>query len=502
MSRMRSRGGWGGRGGSAAWSIGILCIVVSAAVGCAPDETINPMDPTAALGATSNSKGWGWWKQKLTVDPDSARITEPGDTIRLAAILSTGWKEDQPPTLVEADWFLLDPEVVEIDGPTTSTRTVLLRGRRQGTARVVAIYDGLAALARVSVGEGDPGSEDPVPVAATVSDPDPVMLVGDAITIRPQLIDEDGETVPTQPSEWSSDFDAAFVSVSAQFLVTAHEPTPPGSSTTVVFTHGETELAVDAEIVILPESEPGEWPDNEPPGMNTVLMVDGSSKDWPGFMQGGPWTDDNRVTVVSDSRSKHGQAIEKRFFVGDQSGWNGITFNGNHIVFRELYFRIVFRLSANWQWHKAGGKYFYYGAAGRDAGRGPTQFILAWSGSGRTRWIDFGSGVGGWEANGGPHVTRDAYHTIEIHHVASTSGANGSLRMWIDGVEIETFNLLGHPSQNDVRLTNREWIATRGFEDKRLGRGLQALMFWGGQNDTKQVNDWIRLSEFYVSGRN
>lgn len=269
-----------------------------------------------------------------------------------------------------------------------------------------------------------------------------------------------------------------------------------------MYTHTETELATNVEIVILPESDPGEWPDSEPAGMTPLLTVDGSSKAWPNFVQSDGWADDNRVSVISDPRSKHGQAIEKRFFVGDESGWNGITYNGTHIVFRELYFRIVFRLSANWQWHKSGGKYFYYGAAGRDKGKSPTQFHLGWNGSGRTRWIDFGSGVGGYSANGGPEITRDVYHTIEIHHVASTSGANGSLRMWIDGVEIQSFNLLGDPTQNEVQLMNREWIATQGLEDKRLGRGIQAFMFWGGQIETKQVNDWIRLSEFYVSGKN
>lgn len=498
MRSIRYYGGWGRR---AVGSIGALVVVLVAAVGCAPDETISPVDPTAALAEMSNTKGWWHWKQTLSIDPDSATIEEPGDTARLFAILSAAWKRNEPPALVDADWFVLDPEVVAIEGSTNSTRSVLLRGLEPGMARIVTIYDGLAALARVWVGEGDPGGGDPVPVAAAVSDPQPVLLVGDAVTIRPNLLDEDGAIIPTEPGEWSADFDPAFVAVSEEFLVTAEEPTPPGSTTDVLYTHTETKLHTNVEIVILPESDPGEWPDNEPAGMTTVLVADGSSKDWPSFFQNKKWADDNRVRVVSDPKSKHGQAIEKRFFIGDQSGWNGITYNGGHIVFRELYFRIVFRLSPNWQWHKAGGKYFYYGAAGRERG-GPTQFQLAWNGSGRTRWVDFGSGVGGYVANGGPEITRDVYHTIEIHHVASTSGANGSLRMWIDGVEIQSFNLLGDPTQNEVQLTNREWIATRGLEDKRLGRGLQAFMFWGGQHDTKQVNDWIRLSEFYVSGKN
>lgn len=482
--------------------VGILFVVLALAAGCAPDETISPLDPTAALAQMSDTKGWWHWKQTLSIDPDSATISEPGDTVRLFAILSTAWKRQESPTLVEADWFVLEPEVVAIEAPTTSSRSVLLRGLRAGTARIVAIYDGLAAVSHVRVGDGEGEPPDTVPASVVVSDEQPVLLVGDAVTIRPELIDEDSVVIPTEPSEWSSDFDPDFVTVSEEFLITALAPTPPGATTPVVYTHAETGLAADIEIVILPESDPGEWPDNEPPGMTTILMVDGSSKDWPNFYQNDHWADDNRVGVVNDPDSKHGHAIEKRFFVGDESGWKGVTYNGSHIMFRELYFRIVFRLSPNWQWHKGGGKYFYYGAVGREAGRGPVQFVLGWVGSGRTRWIDFGSGVGQWEVNGGPKITRDAYHTIEIHHVASTSGANGSLRMWIDGAEIQSFNLAGDPTQDDVQLINREWIATSGLEDKRLGRGLQGFMYWGGEGDTKQVNDWIRLSEFYVSGRN
>lgn len=241
------------------------------------------------------------------------------------------------------------------------------------------------------------------------------------------------------------------------------------------------------------------WPDNEPAGMTPILEVNGSSKDFgPNYVTGRDWRDDKEVRIVRDPASKYGHAIEKRFFVGDKSGWHGIIHTGDFGVFRELYFRQVVRVSENWQWHRSGGKYFYYGAAGRKRNASPTQFILGWSGSGKTRWID--SGVGEYRPNGGPEITRDVYHTIEIHHVARTSGANGSLRMWIDGVEIKSFNLLGDPTQNNVSLVNREWHGQRNLADKGL-TGIQAFMYWGGQGDTKRVDDWVRLSELYISGR-
>lgn len=115
-------------------------------------------------------------------------------------------------------------------------------------------------------------------------------------------------------------------------------------------------------------------------------------------------------------------------------------------------------------------------------------------------WTDFGSGVGMYTPNGIPPISRNVYHTIEIHHRASTNGANGFLRMWVNGVQVNTFNLVGNSAQNNVRLENRQWLATSGLADKRLDK-LQAFMYWGGQDDLKRVNDWVRLSELYVSGK-
>lgn len=243
----------------------------------------------------------------------------------------------------------------------------------------------------------------------------------------------------------------------------------------------------------------GTWPDNEPAGLKPIFKVYGSTTHFnPDYFHGVTRIDESRVRVVSDPASKYGKAIEKRYRIGDGAGWNGgvVTAHLPAGPYRELYFRIVFRVSANWQWHKAGGKYLYYGAADLRGGDA-TPFVLGWQGDGTSFWT--ASGNGRHVPNNVPRITRDKYHTIEIHHAASTSGANGSLRMWVDGVEVKSFNVLGDRSRNAVKLMNQEWRATRGLADKRLDR-LQAFMFWGGQGDVKRVNDWVRLSELYISG--
>lgn len=242
----------------------------------------------------------------------------------------------------------------------------------------------------------------------------------------------------------------------------------------------------------------GSWPDHEPAGLRTIFTVDGSTTHFGSeYFYGVARVNENRVRVVSDAASKYGKAIEKRYRIGDESGWNGgvVTTHLPGGPYRELYYRIVFRLSSNWQWHHSGGKYFYYGTT-----RHSTRGHLGWDRAGRTAWTDFGSGVGMYRPNGIPPISRDEYHTIEVHHGASTNGGNGFLRMWVDGVRVESYNLVGNPTQNNVRLENRQWLATTGLADKRLDR-IQAFMFWGGQDDVKRVNDWVRLSELYISGK-
>lgn len=240
----------------------------------------------------------------------------------------------------------------------------------------------------------------------------------------------------------------------------------------------------------------GAWPNHEPAGMRSIFLANGTSTNFgsfPGITRINP----SKVSVVSDPASKYGRAIEKRYRVGDGAGWGGgvVTSYLPGGPYQELYYRIVFRVSSNWQWHRGGGKFFYYGTT-RHATRGH----LGWDGGGRIRWVDFGTGVGQYIPNSLPPISRNVYHTIEVHHRASTNGANGFLRMWVNGVKVQSYNLVGNPKQNNVQLENRTWLATAGVADKRLDR-LQAFMYWGGNGDVKRVNDWVRLSELYISGK-
>lgn len=54
--------------------------------------------------------------------------------------------------------------------------------------------------------------------------------------------------------------------------------------------------------------------------------------------------------------------------------------------------------------------------------------------------------------------------------------------MWINGVEVESFNHLGHPDRNAVQLKNLRWL---DYDDPRL-EGLEGVEFWGGRTTPRR----------------
>lgn len=237
-----------------------------------------------------------------------------------------------------------------------------------------------------------------------------------------------------------------------------------------------------------PPPPQGSWPHNEPPNMTYVFDTNGSDKmlgSFQGrFFFGARWLDNNFVTVMADPGSRYGNAIEKRMFVGDPSAWNGVAlWDDWGPNYRELYIRWIVKYSSNYDVHSAGEKHFYWGAA--DGAPASDYYIVMKP----NRAI----GITNQAANGGFTETvsnyimpLNQYVTFELHVVAeSAAGAgNGSYRLWANGTQIL--------SSNTVR-----WITsgTVGFN------GFQFFGYWGGAGDTKTANDWIRISEFYISAR-
>lgn len=403
-----------------------------------------------------------------------------------------------------------------------------------GSVQYTHLGSELVSEATTQISE-PPDTTDPnVPAAATVDNPTPVVRVGDAVTIRPNLVTDNGTVIPTAAPEWSIDFDADFVSVSG-FAVTALAETAPGASTRVVLTHDETGHAAEVEIVILAESEPGEWPDNEPAGLTTITHFTGNAfpDQLPGWNRVGRDTAFHRYSVVDDAGSKFGKALQKQYIVGDGDGWGDVGLGNNsgprfayanQTRHSEIYLRLVIQYSPNWQWHPAGNHTVSYQWNGRGANVdvlqrvpnhpvGGPEFPWGRARPGGYSWLPIIAGspdLDTYQGNRGvialrnagflPEWQRGQYHTVEVWLRRSDPGQiNASMRFWFDGVEYQRFYGPGHC--NDDSGCDVSFEAFRTGASDILTPAVELPVYWGGQGGVKNRPDWVRVSELYISGR-
>ena len=176
------------------------------------------------------------------------------------------------------------------------------------------------------------------------------------------------------------------------------------------------------------------------------------------------------------------------------SGWNGLAWDDDFPAnYETLYFRLIFKLSANYDFTWA-EKFFYFGEAN---GNG-NAFALHMS-STKLALTDQSpnSGDGGeWRST--KIIEADVWITMElILNAQSAVGVpDGSFQVFVDDVEVTDFVWLGgggNAPQDAV-----EWY--RSGAPTRLFSGAQLFQYWGGSGDTKTTNDHIDIGEFYITG--
>lgn len=277
--------------------------------------------------------------------------------------------------------------------------------------------------------------------------------------------------------------------------------------------------------------EPGPFPENMPPGFETLIFLDGSTKFFTShgsWNLGGEWLNDNRVLVVNDSASKHGTVIEKRFFIGDVDGWNGFaSLNNTSRRFRELYCRVVIKLSDNWQKHGSGEKYMLSGGSSVQSPSGG--ILVPCPRFNRSNYVfpdgesltsspflipiipgspdqsDVNADVLR-QSEFSPRLQRGQYHTIEyIRRSASgTLTHDGHIRYWLDDVGFTRFSAFGGGPRSqelrDVSMMNIQATTDPTSFPEPEGP-FRLILYWGGQGDTKNRDDYVRMSEFVWAGK-
>lgn len=432
-----------------------------------------------ALAAVAGACEWlklpwepGGNEASVEVSPSFAAVGI-GDIVALTAIVrdSAGDVLTNP----VMTWSSSDAAIAEVS--TSGVVTAM----SAGSATVTATRDGHSGQAQIDV------VTEQTPVASVeVSPSSATVYVDGTLQLEAIVRDADGNVLSGRSVTWSSS-NTATASVNGDGMVMGMAE---GSATITATSEGQTgSAAIEVRVY-----QPGEWPDNEPAGMTTIVFADGSNKYFDsGAFVGSAWDDDNRVSVVDAPDAKYGgKAIQKRFFVGDGSGWHGIYSKDNwQGSYRELYVRTVVKLSGNWDDHSGGQKLFYFGS---EAGQPNDYYVWFRLSNNDLRFVtQVASGVRGSDGAdtfwpGGHNLVANQFMTIELHIVAQSGpgASDGSLTMWQDGQRIGSWSGLQFYNSGASSVE---------FD------GYQTYLYWGGSGDTKTANDWVQISEFYVSGK-
>lgn len=401
------------------------------------------------------------------------------------------------------------------------TNTVRAANVGSGSVRYTHVPSGLTAAVETLVKSEEQTPSVPIPQLVFQS----TVIAGQAYDLRPRTIDSNTGLVIENyiAANWDItvvEGDATITGVDSDVLTVG---TDLGDTIRISALYtADTLVPPAAEVtttIVAPPS--GSYPNNEPADFDPLVLVDGSTTTWPGFTNSGAdWNDPSRISTVVDETSKYGFVTRKKFFVGDESGWHGFNAYNNPSRFDEVYTRLVFTLSDNWDYHSGGDKLYLHntGAVGQDFyirnGVFYTEFNIVGKPlvARQVRLIIPGSppvtSVTGF--GGGPFAlaTRGQEHTIEIiRRINSAIGvADGSARVWVDDIEYTRFSAHGGgPAWLDFEMIAVEWLTESGGPagpSEGIRVRTEAPLFWGGQGDTKTVDDHINISELYISARN
>jgi hypothetical protein len=246
---------------------------------------------------------------------------------------------------------------------------------------------------------------------------------------------------------------------------------------------------------------------NEPSGLTQLIYTNGTSKTYTSAVGpatfGGRWLDTTYVEVVTDATNPvgSGSVIEKRMFIGDTSGWLGFQNIQNFAApwnagLSEVYMRVRFKYSANYDWHTSAEKLMYFGGKYESAAQS-FYIYVADTGAGTARfrmapqipspYAGAHGGAGAYLA-GSTTVATGSWGLIEIWMKAQSApgASDGECKMWINNT------LQNH-------WTARQYYSTSASSCKF--DGVQTMLYWGGGGDTKVANDSLRIGEFYFSGK-
>ena len=423
----------------------------------------------------------------MSVQPAAVSI----DALGAARQLSTVGRDSTGAAIgaVRVTWTSLNPNVASVDANGTVTALNVGKALIVASAACCATVDTAVVDVRqvVATVRMTPGS-------ATIK-PDSTIVV-DAV---PR--DGRGNPIQDRPITWTSSAPDVAV-VDAAGNVRALKAGSTTITATVDDKTGSSALVVaNLASVAPPPSGVGGGP-NEPSGFGQIFSYDGTAREVGGNFS--PWWPADRARHVTDSEAPAGGAIELLWPEGTGTGGPVSTWKNWGTAYREIYLRAVVKWSPNWQRHPGGDKLTYFGLKFYKDQGSATQMFLALRGSGWPASMAVARQVATMQPAQEQWISAEVihpgrYHEIEVWLKAeSAAGASdGEIKMWIDGV---LQNL--RSTSYGPRGTHETHAGFVGAEatDTRF-EGIQWQPYWGGSNEIKAHDDYMRWGTYYMSGR-
>ena len=330
-----------------------------------------------------------------------------------------------------------------------------------------------------------------------ITPPSASVPAGQTLQLMAVPKDVNGTLLSTQTISWSSNNEAAaMVDVGGMVVGVS-----PGSATISAASSGKSGTS---DITVTPALHGGPWP-NEPAGFTQI--EDQPWGAWGGWGHADPQGSGWPILVTNQNGTLSSPtALEFKYPAGMQGGGSDPGSPGHSWYdipasrySKELFVGIWFKVTPNFQGHSSGVQKLYY--------------IGAHSSSNNDLWLEvdgsasgpLGVKLAGEFAGLAPFsiepnqtnylpdvhlgeiplvITRGVWHRYELYvKLPATSGGNGTLRVWVDGV----------PAMNrtDVPMS---------FDEQNGWQQVHLDPIWGGVGDTKQHDDYVWFDQTYISG--
>jgi uncharacterized protein YjdB len=411
----------------------------------------------------------------VTVAPSTASV-QVGSTVQLSA------------TTRDANNNVLTGRVVTWSSANTGIASVNSTGRvsavAAGTVQVTATSEGKTASSTITV----TAAPAPAPVATvTVSPATASIQIGSTVQLSATTRDANNNVLTGRTIAWSS-ANGAIASVNTSGLVSA---VAVGTIQVTATSEGQTGSSTITVTAIAPPPPGGSV---EPPGMTLIAdRAFNSTTSSYGPGEAGWWDSGNgALSIIQDATApKSPTNVARMTFNGGMGGGYAPSTLERPVSGTTVYAAAWVKFSPNWQSHLSGvNKMFHFWIGGGNklvitaAGYVPTGPLTA-------RISLQGIASGGNNNDGGVSGTyesivqfvRGQWHKVEVIAVANANGANGSVKLYVDGVLAAQCSGIqfssGSPSWSLV-----SWSPT-----------------WGGTGGTVTSTMYEYLDHFYLSSK-